>query len=116
MEIDTNWTTYLSNHDFKIVYWIPRHTPEAGADAETDHNLVVARIRVKLKIVYKGRNKKHWTTDSLKESDKLMAFIEKLENKIEQQFCWIFYISPSWLLILLYLLCLSFLYAYLQAL
>ena len=56
-----------------------------GADANTDHSLVAARIRSKLKIVYKGKNKKHWNTESLKETEKTMAFMEKLEDKIEQQ-------------------------------
>jgi len=45
-----------------------------GALADTDHNLVVAQIGVELKMVYKGRNKKHWNTESLKEYDKLMAW------------------------------------------
>jgi len=34
-----------------------------GADANTYHNLVATRMRIKLKIVYKGRSKKHWDTD-----------------------------------------------------
>jgi len=53
-----------------------------GADADTDH-LFIGRIRVKSKIVNKGR-KKHWNSDSVKETEKLMPFIEKLEEKIEQ--------------------------------
>jgi len=56
-----------------------------GADADTDHNLVATKIRVKLKIVCKGRSKKHWNTDSLKDSEKSMVFIAKLEDKIERQ-------------------------------
>jgi len=57
----------------------------SGADADTDHNLVATRIRVKLKIVYKGRSKKHCHKDSLKDLEKSMVFVEKLEDTIEQQ-------------------------------
>jgi len=56
-----------------------------GADAHTYHNLVAIRIRAKLKIVYKGRSKKHWNTDSFKDSEKSMVFREKVEDKIERQ-------------------------------
>jgi len=58
-----------------------------GVEADTYHNLVpvATRIRVKLKIVYKGRSKKHWKTDSLKDSEKSMVLIDKLEDKIERQ-------------------------------
>jgi len=57
---------------------------ETTRDEDTDYNLVATRIRVKLKIVYKGRSKKHWNTDSLKDSEKSMVFIGKLERQQEE--------------------------------
>ena len=53
-----------------------------GADIDSDHNSVVARLRVKLKKVLKATIRKHWHLERMKDEDTAMNYRCEIDTAV----------------------------------
>ena len=53
-----------------------------GADADTDHNLLVVKIRIALKKLRKSTLRKRWDKENLK--NKIVEFANNVDSKLAQ--------------------------------
>jgi hypothetical protein len=53
-----------------------------GADADTDHNLVAMRVKLKLKKLKRGKNRRKWDMEKLKANQKQFRF--GIENDVQR--------------------------------
>ena len=53
-----------------------------GADSDTDHNLLVVKIHISLKKLWKSTLRKRWDKENLK--NKIVEFAKNVDSKLAQ--------------------------------
>ena len=88
-----NWHSYVIFYFLGV--WLPfsiavilwYHYALPGADSDTDHNLLVVKIHISLKKLWKSTLGKRWDKENLK--NKIVEFAKNVDSKLAQVARWL---------------------------